>query len=385
MKSKILVYGALCVAALLLTVCNGGGSDVAPNYNALLSGNYQVNQVGDAGASAVAVTETLRADVTADGNGAGTMNIVAHSAGVTGSGAYSYAVASDRTFSITTSVGTMVHGIVSASGNAFVLSDTSRTVSTAPPEDAAIVMVAGIKKASGLSNAVLNGSYQIHQAGDAGAGAGMYTARVDITANGAGTGTWNIASHSAGDMGSGVFNYIVSAADGTFSVTTEVPGPVTIGTDHGIISADGSMFVITDTVPLASGGPPVEDGEITMAVGLKKSTGLTNAVLSGNYQINQVGKGAAGMYTARVNISADGAGAGTWSIASHSAGDTGSGVFSYAVAADGTFSVTTAAGIDHGIVSADGSLFVLSDTNPTPSAVPPVEDAEIIMAVGIRK
>lgn len=382
MKSKILMFGALCLGALTLYACGGGSYSAMSyyNYNAFLSGNYQVNQVGDAGASAV--TETVRVDMSADGAGAGMADFSSanHSTGVAGSGAYSYTVAADRTFSVTTTTGT-VHGIVSAAGSPFVLTDTNRTVSAVPPEDAGVVMAVGIKKSSGLTNAILNGSYQIHQAGDALLGAGLYTARVDVTADGAGAGTWTIAGHSAGASGTGAYTYSVNATDGTFSMTTAA------GTDYGIVSADGSMFALTDTNP-----PADTDAEIVMAVGMRKSSGLTNAVLNGNYQIHQVGKGAAGRYTSRVNITADGLGGGTWSIASHSAGDMGSGLFTYSVASDGTFSVTTkdatgtvTIGTDYGIVSADGSLFAITDTNPVASAMPPIEDAEIIMAVGVKK
>ncbi len=382
MKSKSLMFGAMCLGAMTLYACNGGSYTPTSsyNYNTLLNGNYQVHQVGDAGAGAV--TETVRVDLTADGTGAGTMNIAAgnHSAGATGSGTYSYTVAADRTFSVTTTTGT-VHGIISVTGNPFVLTDTNRTVSAVPPEDAGVVMAVGMKKTSGLTNAILNGNYQIHQAGDALLGAGLYTTRVDVTANGAGAGTWTIVGHSAGSTGTGAYTYSVNAIDGTFSMTTAA------GTDYGIVSADGSMFALTDTNP-----PADTDAEIVMAVGVKKSSGLTNAVLRGGYQIHQVGKGAAGRYTSRVNITADGAGSGTWSIASHSAGDTGSGLFTYSVAPDGTFSVTTkdatgtiTIGTDYGIVSADGSMFAITDTNPTASAVPPIEDAEIILAVGVKK
>lgn len=263
MKSKHLMFGALCLGALTLYACTGGVYSTATDYNALLSGSFQVHQVGDAVAGLA--TETARVDMTADGAGAGTMNIAAgnHSAGATGIGAFSYTVAADRTFSVTTTTGT-VYGIISATGSPFVLTDTNRTPSAMPPEDAGIVMAVGMKKSSGLTNAVLNGSYQIHQAGDAGAGAGLYTSRVDITADGAGAGTWTIAGHSAGGAGTGPYTYSVNAADGTFSMTTAA------GTDYGIVSADGSLFAITDTNPVASAVPPIEDAEIIMAVGVKK-------------------------------------------------------------------------------------------------------------------
>lgn len=238
-------------------------------------------------------------------------------------------------------------------------------------------------------NKLLSGNFQIHQAGDSSAVAGIETARVDVTADGAGSGTFNIAAgnHSAGASGSGSYTYSI-ASDRTVTVNNST------GSVSGMLSSDGGFMVLSDVDRTVRTVAPLSDAGIVLAAGMKKTVGLDLKKLSGNYQIHQFGTGGTPNYTAkvaRVNIAADGNGSGTWTIAAISAGGVGSGAFTYTVnGTDGTFSVTTTdnpptitIGTDHGIISADGSLFILSDTVPT--ATPNVEDTEIVLAVGVKK
>lgn len=377
---NLFLFVVPAITAFYLGACTSGDSGSQPYGNWLLSGDYQINQIGDDNSGSSTVT--ARINVVSNGDGTGTYSLTPGNLSsyppADISGTLAYSIAADRTMSVTAP--NNVQGVIAASGGLFVLSDTSRT------DNSGVVVSVGMKKTSGLTTAVFSGDYQVHQAGDN--GTGLYTSVVNIHADplNQANDTWSIVSHSSGATGSGSFTYAMQPAnDGTFKTTTYA-GLSEIGTDYGIASKDGSLFVISDTNPAASAGPPVEDAEIILAVGVKKSTNLSDAILKGNYQINQIGLSGGTRYTARVDFTADGNGHGTYALTGHSAGGTGSGTFDYTVHPDGTMDIyipnnVSPVGTKHGIISADGSLIAISDTvNGTAP-----EDPEIVVGIGIRK
>ncbi|MBE9515912.1 MAG: hypothetical protein IME93_02920 [Proteobacteria bacterium] len=107
-----------------------------------------------------------------------------------------------------------------------------------------------------------------------------------------------------------------------------------------------------------------------------------NGKLNGNYVIHQIGENATGIYTTRVNVLSNGNGTGTFTIVEHSQkAPEPAAPFSYTVAANRTFSANNGIGTDYGILSADGSLFIMVDAEITGD--PEDTDGEIIASIGL--
>jgi hypothetical protein len=367
----------MTVSTSPVTINNGNATSInfailnpPTNYNANLNGEYIFGLVGmdvDAGSF-----YTGRGTCVFDGSGGATLNVLSDSrksGGPGGSGPFAYSVESDNSLRI--DAGSSKFGIVSHDGSMIVVSDTE------PADDNELELVVGVKKSTTpVDKSVLQGDYIISQIGAN--ATGVYTSRVSITSNGDGTGTWTILadSSSSSNVGlTGTFAYTVDKT-GTFSITTTINTTV-IGTDYGIVSADGSMFVLMDSDPTDG------DGEVILAVGVKKSTGAP--ALTGSFEMNQIGWNTASnsIETSKVNI-VSGATSGTLNatiVGDSEVANIGISVPATVVMSpDGTFTIDNGTGsLDHGMVSSDGRIFTGSDASLTDG------DSEIIFSIAVKK
>ncbi len=225
----------------------------------------------------------------------------------------------------------------------------------------------------GNLNSDLFGNYLFHQIGIDGSGT-VFTSQVSITANGDGTGNFSVLRDSSGAAGaSGTFTYTVSM-DHTFTVNNGS------GTDTGVLSNDASLILVVDAEVTAND----TDGESIVSIGIRKDCS-SPPLLSGTYRLGQIGVDHSGIpdliESKLVEITITTPGNGNFNVLKDSGGPGGFGDFSYSIGADCTIVVNNGSGDDFGIVSADGSRFVLVDADR--GAVD--SDFEIALIVGIQQ
>lgn len=352
---------------LMASSCFNGDDGVSPaNYNEKLKGNYLINQVGQNSNGVY----TAQVEINSDGNGAGTYNVTRHSQGNTtvSPQAFTYSVASDRTFIVNNGIGED-HGIISNDGSMFIIVDAQ---TTATDTDGEIIFSIGLSKDCSVAPTI-SGDYQIGQiAVDYSTTAQLYTSRVDITVDPLTTNTFAIVEHSLGHTGSGDFTISVQP-DCTITVNNG------LGDDFGIASSDGSLFALVDAVEVEPSG----DNSILLAVGIEKSAGMDNSLLVGDYWLGQLAQDTtvvAQEYASQVNVNSQGDGTASADIARHSLGNTASNIsLTYTVNSDGSYVVNNGGGDDFGVISANGETFFAVDANPVDG------DNEIVFAVGMRK
>lgn len=381
MKKSWLAVWSIGMAVLIsggMFSCGGGdgGGDTGANNNALLSGTYFVNKIENEYGG----FSTSRIDISVDGKGGGTFLVGADSDGTYGtSGTLVYTVAPDRTVTITISLGgTPVgtySGIVSADGNMVILLDT------AGGNDEEVSLAIAQKKSVVSDTCTLSGEYVFSRIGDdRSAGRETFSTLMHVAFDGSGAGTSSNVFDSRGVVLGPSFNYIVMSTGGQSSL-------MFTDTDNdyfGILSPDCNKFIVSDTaLPLTPDAPVTTD--ISLGIGIKKSSAMSMDMFAGEYLINQIGWKGGSAYTSQIMIVSNSNGTGSWSIVKHSAGVSASGTFSYTVDTDGVLRVTTkdqsnvVLGTDTGIVSSDGRLFVLSDTYFSDA------DGELLFSMGIRK
>ncbi len=180
-------------------------------------------------------------------------------------------------------------------------------------------------------NTLLSGEYGIIDYSGA-----PWAGYTDITFDGAGNGTFTRVYSSDDTLPSGSFTYTV---DTEGMLTSSVNGePV-----YGMVSADGSSFTMVNPA-----------GDINVTIGIRKSSGMSAAALSGEYGvIDYSGVPWAG-YT---DITFDGAGNGTFARVYSSDGELPSGSFPYAVSTEGMLTSSVDGFSVYGMVSPDGSSF----------------------------
>ena len=296
--------------------------------NATLNGTYFLNAI-NIDSSSIFLQQI---EATFNGNGNGTWENL----NTTDSGTLTYSVASDGTASFDIEENDVISsfdiGQVSADARYIIIVD-------ADASDNVLLYGFGVKKSTGLLNATLNGSYILNETGidypD------PWTMRSQLTFDGNGNGAWDDLAVSEGSLDSRAFTYSVSD-DGTLSVD---------GQRIGQVSPDGSVFNL--------GGWDGLNEVMLFDIGIKQSTGFSNAALDGTYLYYDTGYTSyvwTGYYRATLN----GNGTGTWQTIVNSAGQTGSAPVSYSVSNDGALSVLGDIG---GQVSPDGNLFHFSDTS----------------------
>ena len=102
------------------------------------------------------------------------------------------------------------------------------------------------------------------------------------------------------------------------------------GKQAGIVSANGNIFTIVDT--------DASDGDLSIHVGIKKSSGMSNASLNGTFIMCEYGTDP-NRWTGRIELTFDGNGNGTSVQIDDSNGDANSGSVTYSVGSDGTLSI----------------------------------------------
>lgn len=212
---------------------------------------------------------------------------------------------------------------------------------------AAFVSLLSVPTAAQPSNATLHGDYiattYFNDAVD-----GPSTSLATIHADGNGDGSWTVTASSNGDTGAGVLTYSVSD-DATLTMTVDGE-PL-----RGIIAPSGEALTAVELDPGAFG----------IHVALHVSSGLTNADLTGDYALVQYFNDAVdGLNTAFSVVTFDGAGGGTFDVQLHSAGETGSGPFTYTLAADGRLTILADGSALEGVYNPAARAMTLVETEP---------------------
>jgi outer membrane protein assembly factor BamB len=323
-------YGSVTSSVVVLTVAAGGNER-------LLAGSYIMQEDGTDGMN----DRTARHLLVFDGHGGATFTNLADSNGSGYSGTDTYLVATNGTLSSHGSVGQ-----ITSNGMFFATADTSWA-------DGHISMQLGIKKPSGTSKSTLQGDYIMCEFG---MDTDPWTGRLALNFNSTTGASFQTLEDSNGD--------IVSASKQPYSVNSD--GTVSAHGMSGVVSKDGSLFVMSDTVP---------DGDLSLHLGLRKSSGMSNSRLKGQYQMVEYGAGLGpARWTSRSLLDFDGAGNVTWQPVASSGDLPAPGNGTYNVASDGKL---TALG-RLGVVSADGSVFALVDTDWD-------EDGQISLHVGVKQ
>jgi len=353
--SRIILTGVIAFLSFTLAACSssdnddgagtGGGSSTQAD---LLDGTYFMGIFADSSGTGDMWNQIN--DTEFDGQGSYDNIIEYDSDGDSGTGSGNYTVDSDGEIAFTTDAD--IAGLSSSDGTFFSIIDTN------PAE---ILLGAGVQASSGMTAADLTGNYVAGQVRyDVG---GINTARFQFTFDGAGAVSGTIEADS--DAGAG------TALTGTYTVSDDGGLDLTITgltkDFEGQISSDGELMVIMDTD---------NDGEVLMMVGIKETTGADESLLSGNYQLNQFGGDNTDNWTTRIEATADGSGQIAAQILADSGGDlTAPPPFAYTVSADGALAITGTN--DVGIVSADGSIFIIMDAVGA--------DDEVTFTIGIKK
>jgi len=143
----------------------------------------------------------------------------------------------------------------------------------------------------------------------------------------------------------------------TFTYSIAADGQLTInaGEDvfHGIVSADGGIFTFAET----------NTGEPGINVGIKESTGMSNASGNGYYRLSSYGDNAGfnDPWSEFARIQLYGNGNGYYD----GPGSEDDGPFTYSIAGNGRLTISAGGDVFYGIVSSDGSIFTLAGTIPS--------------------
>ena len=286
--------------------------------NATLNGEYiGISQARDGGG--------LRLLLTFDGNGNGTFRHLESDDGDLDSGSFIYNVSPDGTF-VLISEPLVGNGIITADGE-------MGTISFIGDDNTNLTVF--MKKSSGMSNSALNGEYiaVMHDTHE-------NTCRALFTFDGNGNGTYKFLECNDGLGEDRSFKYNVSS-DGTY---TWIDSEAYVS--HGIVTADGTMGTMSSII---------ENDYMNMIVFIKKSSGMSNSALNGEYiGINTADPEDRG--GCRTLITFDGNGNATHQHLECMDGELDGGSHTYKVNCDGAFTFDTR---DLGIVSADGEVVIL--------------------------
>jgi hypothetical protein len=247
------------------------------------------------------------------------------------SGTFYYFVQEDRSFIIPEEDG-IIYGIGDDQGDVF----------TFVRADSEFAMFAvGIRKSSGKTVADLSGDYWVSEfitePDFQAAGLGY------VTFDGSGYATLYRIENTIGDVDSVEFPYAVGD-DGTVVFDNFLVGA---------LSPDGQYLV--------AAGSEIEDNGSTYVMAVKKSSGLDNSVLSGNYIYNQVRTETGGfseenVFYAGLNYDGEGSAEATMFL-----GEPLSETFSYEILNEGNIEIDSSLGA----VSADGRYYFSIDMGDT--------------------
>ncbi len=291
-------------------------------------------------------------------DGSGTVDLDEDVDGNYDDGSMAYAVYADGTMVIDT----VCQGIMNADEDTAVLTDSELSV------DTEINLILAVRDSSGMTAADFTGDYISCQFGIDTSDDSHWTTRLSTTGNGAaGDIDFTILSDSNGDSGTGTVDFTI-ADSGRLTQTTD--------SEYGMLRSDAEFWFLTDEDD--------SDDDINIIVSVKKGSGLDASILQGTYIVAQIrgeddDAGDRNFSISRLQITSDGAGNASYEVLSDSSGGAGeTGTTTYTVAADGSLVIT---GLAEGIVSSDGSIFVVVDTDWNPGA----SDDEVQMMIGIKK
>jgi len=217
-----------------------------------------------------------------------------------------------------------------------------------------LIVVAGQTTDAGLItltsiNRRLNGNFISTGFGFDDSGFFFWSIRSDANFDGTGGGSFQDVAFSDDSLESGTLTYNLSF-DGSLSAT------LSNGTMFdGILNANDNILAVADT--------DLTDDSIEMDVVIKKSTGLSNAILNGEYigvRVSSVPS------TTLSTVTFHGDSTGEFKFLAASDDDLTSGGFAYSVGLDGDATIVgigTGAVSSEGIVSGDGKLVSLVDTD----------------------
>ena len=296
--------------------------------NFLLSGDYIITSYSTRTNGPSSVSNTAYAVLSGDGDGSGTYTTLFASNGeLPKFSPLPYDIKADGTFIMGDA-----RGIVSADGQVFTMVDADNST------DFAIYV--GIKKSSGMTSAILSGDYIVtsYSTRTDGSSSVSNVGYAALHVDGSGNGSYTTLASANGDLPSfSPLPYAVND-DGTFIM----------GDARGIVSADGQVFTMVDAG---------NSDDFALYVGIKKSSGMTNAMVKGDGIVTSYGMDtdvSSVASTVYADGSFDGNGLASLKILTASDGKLGqyTGV-PYNVNDDGTFVV----GDWLGIVRNDGRVF----------------------------
>jgi hypothetical protein len=196
-----------------------------------------------------------------------------------------------------------------------------------------------------------------------GFGSDPWTGLFNTGFDGSGGGTFQDIATSDGILENGTLTYNMNV-DGSLTST------LSTGTEFtGIVNPANNILAVADT--------DFSDEFIEMDVAIKNSTGLTNAILNGEYIGVRISNFRS---TALTSTIFDGNGNGTFQFLAASNGFFDTGTFTYSVSPDNggiTIFLPGGAVASQGIVSGEGNVVSIVDTNAS-------DDDEISMAVLIK-
>lgn len=140
-----------------------------------------------------------------------------------------------------------------------------------------------------------------------------------------------------------------SNSSGSYTVASD--GLLSAGFDIGQLSPNADIFSFVKATTI---------DDVELIVGVKESTGMSNADLSGIYIVHSFGVDP-DHYSTRILLDCDGVGNCTDVVLSDSNGLTGSGSGTYSINAIGEITYNHSSGTLAGQLSSDGSFFILND------------------------
>ncbi|MGC9324811.1 MAG: PKD domain-containing protein [Desulfomonilia bacterium] len=314
---------------------------VSGTNNQLYNGDYLGAQFMDDGDTGSNITL-----VTAYGDGTLDFETIESSWGNSDSGTATYVVGSDRVMTMASTVHSHT-GAITEDGSILMSAHTNWS-------DGEISLVSLIRESSGLSDSSLNDGYITVCFMEDNLEDGIedneiwVVRRTDMSFNGSGVYTDTILSSSDGSSGS---------STGTYSVNPSNARITFDGGTSGIVDPNSSFFFILDT--------DVSDNTLSLTLGVKTSTGMDEGSLQGRYLVGAFGSQPVSIsghthWSHIAEMVFDGIGGYTYTIWSDSENILDSGTGTYSVADDGALTMD---GVECGVVSSYGDLFVCADTN----------------------
>lgn len=330
----------------LLTAINGiaasTGRTRAIGTDLFLYGEYRVNTLSHSDKNKSAVLSKIEGSFTGDSLGSFT-SINSNSDFQLAT--TSYATSDQGTFNLVANLiakGSVEYtGAITPCGNILAFADTDA-------ESALEAISVGIKKSTGMTDASLTGTFVGHTIIVQNGGTPEVKETLH-TFNGDGTGTRTYTS--SGTTYEIPTTYAMST-NGTTAIKGTIPTSGTEFTDYGILAPNGETLSLVD----------YENSYLKLMTLIKKSSGMTNASIKGDYTYL--------IYTV-ANDGASTASQQTLTFNGDGTGTNGTTSFTYSVNDDGSFSLTFAGAVSSisGMLNSNSYVFSTIDTDSSDGSV----------------